>query len=89
MVNKIVSDVYTALNATAGAFVRPTSVEFKLSRGNPGSAKGFNVGLGALLYPEKPVKESSEESWVLVVNNDIAFYPGANMDADMDGETRY
>lgn len=37
---------------------------------NPGSAKGFNFGLRNMLYsPSKP-------AWVLVVNNDIAFYPG-------------
>jgi GT2 family glycosyltransferase len=37
---------------------------------NPGSAKGFNFGLrNMMLSPSKP-------AWVLVVNNDIAFYPG-------------
>ena len=38
--------------------------------GNPGSANGFNFGLRNML------SGSSTAGWVLVVNGDIAFYPG-------------
>ncbi len=38
---------------------------------NPGSAKGFNFGLNHLI-----TNDSDGPTWVLVVNNDIAFYPG-------------
>jgi len=37
---------------------------------NPGSARGFNFGLRNMLY------SMDKTQWVLVVNNDIAFYPG-------------
>ncbi len=39
---------------------------------NPGSAKGFNFGLKQLNISSG----GAAASWVLVVNNDIAFYPG-------------
>ena len=57
---------------------------------NPGSARGFNFGLRTMMNPEmhhpsthsataKTTNVNARRSgadWVLVVNNDIAFYPG-------------
>ena len=40
---------------------------------NPGSSKGFNFGLKAM---SATTGDSNRSEWVLVVNNDIAFYPG-------------
>jgi len=39
--------------------------------GNPGSANGFNFGLRNLV-----AGSTAKDGWVLVVNGDIAFYPG-------------
>ena len=70
MVKTLVDAVYTALNHS---IVRPNKVEIRTTKMNPGSANGFNLGLRALL---DPTSSPSLPSWALVVNNDIAFYPG-------------
>lgn len=43
---------------------------------NPGSANGFNFGLRSLLTSTTSSNSTNADDWVLVVNSDIAFYPG-------------
>jgi hypothetical protein len=51
---------------------------------NPGSANGFNFGLRGLM-------NMTHKSWVLIVNNDIAFYPGVlqRLSNDVNKNIRY
>lgn len=47
---------------------RLRNVTISTIRSNPGSANGFNFGLRSMMETSAP--------WVLVINSDIAFYPG-------------
>ena len=54
---------------------------------NPGAAKGFNFGLRHL--------SQSNHSWILIVNSDIAFYPGTlkritkNVNFELHNDTKF
>jgi hypothetical protein len=61
----------TIINSIKNVLILKPRLQIDVSEimNNPGSANGFNFGLRGLM-------NMTHKSWVLIVNNDIAFYPG-------------
>lgn len=62
-------DVIEHVKANKSSYFYKAIIDINTINQNPGSANGFNHGLHGMM-------NSNITTWVLVINSDIAFYPG-------------